>query len=138
MKRQAGPPGPRQAALYARVSSDRQAQDQTIDSQVSLLREKVAAAGDTLAPERCFLDDGVSGTTLVRPALERLRDCAAVGAIDRLYILAPDRLARVYVHQLVLMEELSKCGVEVVFANRPVTETPEDQMLLQVQGVVAE
>lgn len=138
MKRQPVSSGSRQAALYARVSSDRQAKDHTIDSQVSLLQELAAAAGDTLAPEQCFLDDGVSGATLVRPALERLRDCAAAGAIDRLYILAPDRLARLFAHQLVLLEELKDCGIEVVFANRPVAETPEDQLLVQVRGVMAE
>jgi site-specific DNA recombinase len=125
-------------ALYARVSSDQQAQEGTIDSQVSLLRERIAAAGGGLDEASCFIDDGVSGSTLVRPGLERLRDQAAAGAIDRLYVLAPDRLARRHAHQMVLVEELQACGVELVFVNRPLGMTPEDQLLLQVQGVIAE
>ena len=128
----------RRVALYARVSSDTQAQEGTIDSQVSAVRARIASDGETLGAESCFCDDGVSGSTLVRPALERLRDQASAGAIDRLYVLSPDRLARRYAHQMVLIEELQGCGVELVFINRPLAETPEDQLLLQVQGVVAE
>jgi site-specific DNA recombinase len=125
-------------AIYARVSTDKQAQQGTIDSQVSLLRSKIEAEQETLESSLCFCDDGVSGATLVRPALERLRDQAAAGLIDRLYVLAPDRLARRHVHQLVLLDELHSHGVEVVFVNRPASATPEDQLLVQVQGVMAE
>ena len=91
------------AVLYARVSSDRQAEEGTIESQVSALRERIEAEGGVVDPALCFIDDdGVSGTTLVRPALERLRDLAAAGAVERLYVLAPDRLARRHGHQMVL------------------------------------
>jgi site-specific DNA recombinase len=138
MKREGKPERPRRVALYARVSTDRQAQEATIDSQVSAIRAAITAAGDRLETELLFCDDGVSGASLVRPALERLRDQAAAGAIDRLYVLAPDRLARRHAHQMVLIEELQGYGVEVVFVNRPVGATPEDQLLLQVQSVVAE
>jgi site-specific DNA recombinase len=138
VKRQGKPKSQRRVALYARVSSDKQAQDGTIDSQVSLVRERLEADGEVLAAELCFCDDGVSGASLVRPALERLRDQAAAGALDRVYLLAPDRLARRHAHQMVLLEELHGCGVDVVFVNRPLGTTPEDQLLLQVQGVVAE
>jgi site-specific DNA recombinase len=132
------PTPPSRVALYARVSSDKQAQEGTIDSQIACLREQIASAGDVLGATLCFSDDGVSGTTLVRPALERLRDQAAAGAFERLYILAPDRLARRHAHQMVLIEELQACGVELIFVNRPLGSTPEDQLLLQVQSVVAE
>jgi site-specific DNA recombinase len=136
---QAGKPARGQrVALYARVSSDKQEEEGTIDSQLSVLREHIAAAGETLEEAMCFIDDGFSGATLLRPALERLRDQAVAGAIDRLYVLAPDRLARRHVYQMVLVEELQACQVEIVFVNRPVGTTPEDQLLLQVQGVVAE
>jgi site-specific DNA recombinase len=124
--------------LYARVSSDKQAEEGTIASQVSVVQERIRADGLVLDTALCFLDDGVSGTTLVRPGLERLRDAAAGGAIDRLYVLAPDRLARRHAHQMVLVEELQSTGVEIVFVNRPLGTSPEDQLLLQVQGVVAE
>jgi site-specific DNA recombinase len=138
MKRERKSTDPRRVALYARVSTDKQAQEGTIDSQVSAICACIEAAQDVLEAEMAFCDDGVSGTTLVRPALERLRDQAAAGAIDRLYLLAPDRLARRHAHQMVLLEELQGYGVDVVFVNRPLGTTPEDQLLLQVQGVVAE
>jgi site-specific DNA recombinase len=125
-------------ALYARVSSEAQAQEATIDSQMSLLRERIEGDGCKVEPAMCFVDDGVSGTTLVRPGLERLRDQAAAGAVDRLYVLAPDRLARRHAHQMVLVDELRACGVEMMFVNRPLGTTPEDQLLLQVQSVIAE
>jgi site-specific DNA recombinase len=122
--------------LYARVSSDRR--EGTIDSQLSTIRAAMELAGEVLDQELIFCDDGVSGATMVRPALERLRDQAAVGAIDCLYVLAPDRLARRHAHQMVLQEELEGNGVAVVFVNRPLGTTPEDRLLLHVQGVVAE
>src|ERR1019366_624969 len=85
-----------------------------------------------------FVDAGVSGATLIRPQLERLRDRAALGLVDRLYILSPDRLSRKYAHQALLMEELSACGVQVVFLNHAIGETPEESMLLQMQGMISE
>src|SRR5262245_3769437 len=126
------------AAISARVSSERQAEAGTIESQVADLRARVAADGLEVPDERQFLDDGVSGTTLVRPALERLRDLAAVGGLDRLYVQAPDRLARRYAYQVLLVEELTGAGVEVVFLNRSLGTTPEEALLLQVQGIMAE
>ena len=131
-------PSAERVALYARVSSEAQAQEATIDSQLSMLCARMESDGYHVEPALCFVDDGVSGTTLVRPGLERLRDQAAAGAVDRLYVLAPDRLARQHVHQMVLVEELRACGVELVFVNRPLGTTPEDQLLLQVQSVIAE
>ncbi len=125
-------------ALYARVSSEKQAEEGTIASQVAVLEKRITDDGYAVDPQYRFIDDGVSGTTLVRPALERLRDLAAVGAIDRLYVMAPDRLARRHGHQMLLLEELQARGVAVVFANRPLGTTPEDQLLVQVQGVIAE
>ncbi len=126
------------AAIYARVSSEQQAQAATIASQVAALEERVAQDGLMLEPPMRFLDEGYSGGTLIRPALERLRDMAATGVIDRLYVHSPDRLARKYAYQVLLLEEFSHCGVEVAFLNHRVGETPEEELLLQVQGMVAE
>jgi site-specific DNA recombinase len=126
------------AAIYARVSSEHQAEAATIASQVAALEEQVAQEGLTLEPPMRFLDEGYSGATLIRPALERLRDMAATGAVDRLYVHSPDRLARKYAYQVLLMDEFSRCGVEVVFLNHRLGQTPEDDLLLQVQGMVAE
>lgn len=127
-----------QVAIYARVSSEQQATAGTIQSQISALQERVAADGCTLHDELRFVDDGFSGSTLVRPALERLRDMAAAGAVDRVYVHSPDRLVRNYAHQVVLIEELMRAGVEVVFLNRALGKTPEDDLLLQVQGMMSE
>ena len=126
------------AAIYARVSSEQQAQQATIASQVAALRERVAGDGLLLDEEFCFLDDGYSGTTLVRPALERLRDLAAAGAFQRLYVHSPDRLARRYAYQVLLVEELRREAVEIVFLNRAIGVSPEEDLLLQMQGMIAE
>jgi site-specific DNA recombinase len=127
-----------QVALYARVSSEQQAEAHTIASQVAELEARIAADGFDGALLQRFLDEGWSGATLVRPALEQVRDQAAVGAIDLLYVQCPDRLARRYAYQALVLEELVQAGVEVRFLNRPVGETPEDQLLLQMQGMIAE
>src|SRR5467141_4613795 len=127
-----------QAAIYARVSTERQATAQTIASQLAALRERVTVDGYVLPEAMQFLDDGYSGATLVRPALECLRDLVAAGAVDRLYIHSPDRLARKYAYQVLLMDEFHRAGVEVVFLNRELGRSPEDELLLQVQGMVAE
>jgi site-specific DNA recombinase len=126
----------RQVALYARVSSEHQAEANTIDSQVAEIRARIAADGVDLRSVLAFIDAGYSGSSLVRPALERLRDVAAAGGLDRLYVHCPDRLARHYAYQVLLLEELTQRGVEVLFLNRPLGHTPEDQLLLQVQGVM--
>src|SRR6266852_9547121 len=127
-----------QAAIYARVSSERQATAQTIASQLAALRERVTVDGYVVPEAMQFLDDGYSGTTLVRPALERLRDIVAAGAVDRLYVHSPDRLARKYAYQVLLVDEFRRSGVEVIFLNRELGQTPEDDLLLQVQGMIAE
>lgn len=125
-------------ALYARVSSEKQAEANTIASQVAELRQRIAQDGCTIGDDDCFVDDGVSGTILVRPALERLRDQVAHGVLDRLYVLAPDRLARKASYQALLIDELTAAGVELVFLNHALGKSPEDDLLLQVQGVIAE
>ena len=127
-----------QAALYARVSSEQQATAHTIASQVAALRMQIAADGALLLADDEFLDEGYSGATLIRPSLERLRDRAAAGGLDRLYVHSPDRLARKYAYQVLLVDEFQRAGVVVCFVNHPLGQTPEDDLLLQVQGMVAE
>jgi site-specific DNA recombinase len=125
-------------AIYARVSSEQGTSDQTIASQVAALQARVLSDGQVLPAEQCFVDDGYSGATLVRPALERLRDLAAAGGLDRVYVHSPDRLARRYAYQVLLVDDLHRAGVEIVFLNRPIGVSAEDDLLLQVQGMVAE
>jgi site-specific DNA recombinase len=129
----------RVAAIYARVSSERQREQQTIDSQVAGLRELAGARGLVVADGLVFLDEGVSGATLVRPALERLRDRAAEGAFEVLLCHSPDRLARRYAYQVLVLEELARGGVAVVFAREGERSgSPEDELLRQFQGMIAE
>ena len=127
-----------QVAMYARVSSEQQAEAQTIASQVAALRERVASEGLTVPSAMPFLDEGYSGATLVRPALERLRDVVAARAVDRLSVHSPDRLARKYASQVLLVDAFRRAAVEVIFLNRAIGQSPEDDLLLHVQGMIAE
>jgi len=126
------------AAIYARVSSKRQARDQTIGSQVDALRAHAADSRLEVPEERVFLDEGHSGATLVRPALEALRDLAAQGCLDVVLVYSPDRLARKFAYQALLIEELARCGTRVEFVKGPRGDSPEDQLLVQFQGMFAE
>jgi len=129
---------PLRAAIYARVSTEQQTDGNTIASQIAALEARVAADGLVLPATQRFVDDGYSGATLARPALERLRDLAAAGGLDRVYVHSPDRLARRYAYQVLLIDELQRAGVEIAFLNRPIGASAEDDLLLQVQGMVAE
>jgi site-specific DNA recombinase len=125
-------------ALYARVSTQRQAQADGIAQQLERLLAHAQAQGWAPSEEAIFRDDGYSGASLKRPGLERLRDCAARRDLDRVLITAPDRLARHYVHQVLLLEELTATGCQVEFLDRPMSQDPHDQLLLQIRGAVAE
>src|ERR1700686_2027364 len=126
------------AAIYARVSSDRQKENHTIASQTAALVEYAQKNEYSVPPEWIFQDEGYSGAILVRPGLEALRDLAAEGQIVAALVYSPDRLSRKYAYQVVLAEELSRCGVELIFLKSPAGATPEDQLLLQFQGMIAE
>ena len=126
------------AALYARVSSDRQKEDHTIASQVAALVQYAESHEYVIPADWRFQDEGYSGATLLRPALEALRDLAAGGQLEAVLIYSPDRLSRKYAYQVLLVEELSRCGVEVIFLKAPSGSTPEDQLLVQFQGMIAE
>jgi site-specific DNA recombinase len=129
----------RVAAIYARVSSERQRQEQTIQSQTAALRELAEQRGLLVPEDLVFEDDGFSGASLQRPALERLRDRAFEGCFVVLLCHAPDRLARRYAYQVLLLEELARGGIEVVFAKEPERSgSPEDELLRQFQGMIAE
>ena len=53
-------------------------------------------------------------------------------------VLSPDRLARKYAYQVLLLEEFKRSGCEVVFVDHPISDDPNDQLLLQIQGAIAE
>jgi site-specific DNA recombinase len=125
-------------ALYARVSTERQAERGTIGSQLQVLRERVTAHGDELVSE--YVDDGHSGARLDRPGLDALRDAAEGGLFEAVWCLSPDRLARAYAYQVLVLDELARFGVTVLFtdsAGLP-ADDPQATLLTQVQGVIAE
>lgn len=126
------------AALYARVSTEKQEKEETVESQLDALRRAAAERGYEVPAEYVFVDDGYTGARMDRPGLDRLRDLATEGAFDTVLIYCPDRLARQYAYQVVVVDELKRAGCEVVFLNHPFGNTPEERMLLQVQGVFAE
>ena len=125
-------------ALYARVSTERQAERGTIGSQLELLRTHVTAAGDELVGE--YVDDGHSGARLDRPGLDALRDAAEGGLFEQVWCLSPDRLARAYAYQVLVLDELARFGVTVRFTDAPnlAADDPQAVLLTQVQGVIAE
>ncbi len=128
----------RTAALYARVSTQQQEERGTIGSQVAALQQ-YAAEHDYLVPEEwIFQDEGYSGALLVRPGLEQIRDLAAQGELEVVLAYSPDRLARKYAYQVLLVEEFDRSGVEVVFLKSPRGDSPEDELVLQFQGMIAE
>jgi site-specific DNA recombinase len=112
------------AGIYARVSSKRQAQDHTIDQQLASSRSYIQKQGWELSEEHIYRDDGYSGASLSRPGLDRVRDAVALADVEVVVMTAPDRLARKYLHQVLLIEELESHGVQVVFVERPMSEDP--------------
>lgn len=126
------------AAIYARVSSSRQEQEQTIESQLACLKEYVKNEGIELGEKHIYIDEGYSGAKLERPGLDALRDNAAQNTFQKIIIHSPDRLARSYAYQVIVIEELNKCGCEVIFLQKPISDDPEEKLLIQMQGVIAE
>src|SRR6202140_941645 len=126
------------AAIYARVSSQQQREENTIASQTASLIEFANHHELEVPKEWVFEDEGYSGATLERPGLERVRDLAAEGQIQVVLAYSPDRLSRKYAYQILLIEEFARHGVETLFVKSPQGNSPEDQLLVQFQGMIAE
>jgi len=123
-------------AIYARTSTDRQEREETVKSQLAACEAFAAANEFSVAEE--FVDDGVSGATLTRPALSRLRDGLRSQRIARLIVYDTDRLSRNLSHLLILMEEINRAGAEILFVKCPLEDTPEGRVLFNIKGVFAE
>lgn len=126
------------AAIYTRVSSTQQKENNTIGSQVEALLSYAEEHEYIVPEEYIFKDEGYSGAILIRPGLESVRDLSAEGQIQAVLVYSPDRLSRNYAYQVVLMDEFMSCGTEVLFINSPKAETPEEALLLQFQGMISE
>jgi site-specific DNA recombinase len=127
-----------QVALYARVSTPNQHQEGTLASQVHALKHYIHQQGWSLLPELEYIDEGISGARLDRPALDRLRDGAQRGEFDAVVVWSPDRLARNYAHQWLLIEEFEKLHLQWIFLQNPFGDTPQGKLLTQRQGLRAE
>lgn len=127
-----------QVALYARVSTASQQEEGTIASQIHALKHHIQQQGWSLLPEHEFIDEGVSGMRLDRPALDRLRDGAQRGEFDAVLVLSPDRLSRNYAHLWLLIEEFQKYRIQWIFLQNPFGDTPQGKLLTQMQGMIAE
>src|ERR1700682_2509951 len=128
----------RMAAIYARVSSEQQREENTIASQTASLIEFAKGHKLEVPKEWVVEDEGFSGAILERPGLERVRDLAAEGQIQVVLAYAPDRLSRKYAYQILLIEEFAHHGVETVFVKAPQNASAEDQLLVQFQGMIAD
>jgi site-specific DNA recombinase len=128
----------KQAAMYVRVSTQQQKEGATIESQKILLLQHARNNGYEIPPEWIFEDNGVSGSKLARPALDRLRDFAPEGLFEDVFVLSPDRLSRKYAYQAILLDEFSGNGVKIHFQNTPDPVTATDHLLIQMQGMFAE
>ncbi len=124
-------------ALYARVSSDKQERERTIESQLWALRQHAAEQGYELEEQHVYVEE-FPGDRLDRPQLDALRDGAREGQFDGVLLYCPDRLARRFAYQEIVLEELERYGCQVEFLERPISDNVEDRLLLQMQGVIAE
>jgi len=125
-------------ALYAVVSSDRQKEEKTISSQLQELLKLAAQENLQIDEKYIYLDDGESGYYLDRPGFDALRDAARDGLIDMILVHDPDRFSRKYAYQVLLLEEFKRWNVDVWFLKHPQADSPEKQLLVQIQGVIAE
>lgn len=123
-------------AVYARVSTARQEEDGTIETQLSVLRDHAQQHGHTIVKE--YIDDGWSGDILARPALDALRQDVRARIWQVVLIYDPDRLARRYSYQELVMDEMRDAGVEVAFITVPAPKNSEEKILHGVRGLFAE
>lgn len=124
------------AALYARVSTEDQAKNCSIPSQLESMHEFAVGHGFEVVKE--FVDEGISGAVLGRPALSELRECARQSMVEAVIVYDPDRLSRKLVHLMVLVDEFERHGVELKFVTQSVGQSPEDRMLFGMKGIFAE
>ena len=125
-------------AVYVRVSSEQQEKEETIESQMDAIEHYAQEHDVKLADEDIYADEGYSGHVLRRPALDKLLDAVYEGRYQRALIMNPFRLARNYGHQILLMEDFQRGDCQVVFIQRPIGQGPDEDLLLQMQGVIAQ
>ncbi len=126
------------AAFYARVSTARQEEQETIESQLDELKARIVADGHTLPEDNMFQDDGWTGEMLQRPGLDAMRDAANDGKFEILYVYDRGRLSRIFAYQEIIIEEITNKGIEFVTIHDMQARTPEEHVLQAMQGVFHE
>src|SRR3989344_5761486 len=126
------------AALYARVSTSRQENEQTIDSQIAEIKVKIAEDGNSLPSENSFIDDGWTGEMIQRPGLDAMRDAAMAGVFQVLYVYDRGRISRVFAYQEIILEEIIDKDIKFITLHDVSAETPEERVLQAMQGVFHE
>lgn len=128
----------KRVAYYARVSTSRQEQEATIDSQIAEIEGKIKEDGNILMPNLKFIDNGWSGDLLARPDLDRMRDAARKNEFDALYVYDRGRLARRFTYQEIILEEVTELGIEFITLHDLNAVTAEEKVLQSMQGVFHE
>jgi site-specific DNA recombinase len=123
-------------AIYARVSTERQEKEHTIGSQLEALRVYATKNGLEVVEE--FTDEGYSGARLDRPALDRMRDLAERHGFEVLLTYCTDRLARKFVLQALILDELERFGVKTIFLEGGAADDPLSKLMHQITGAVAD
>lgn len=127
---------PKKVVLYARVSSDLQKLERTIESQIAELKSKILKAGDILVKE--YVDDGYSGAELHRPAMDQLRRDLRSGLFDAVHFLSTDRIARDVTYQTIIVGEILKHKKQLIINGKDYVQNPENKFMLTILGAVAE
>lgn len=133
------PPAPARAAIYARVSTEDQAERQTIQSQLDFLRKYCDLHEIDVAGE--YVDDGWSGALALedRPEGRRLLDDAERGTFRVVLVYRLDRLGRSLKALLAAHERLERTSVAIRSATEPFdTTSPIGSFLFQLLGSLAQ
>ncbi len=128
----------KRAAYYARVSTEKQEQEETIENQISEILKAIKQAGNILQPDCCFRDNGWTGSVLERPGLDAMRNAAKEHKFDILYVYDRGRLSRIFFHQEVVIDDLTSEGIEFETLCDISAETPEQMLMQKVQGIFHE
>ena len=121
-------------ALYARCSTS----DQSVDLQLDSLRDYAKARSFTVVEE--YVDEGVSGAKVRRPALDQLLKDAHRRRFDAVAVWKLDRLGRSLSHLIRVVDQLGSLGVDLVSLGDPGLDTtaPSGRLIFHVMGAVAE
>ncbi len=129
---------PRFAVIYARVSTEDQGKGFSIPTQIAACQKLAEHEGYSVPDTHLLVDEGISGTTMDRPGLRRLRELVNTKAITAAIVYDPDRLSRNLGHQLLLAEEFEQAGVKLLIVSHPMEHGPEGWLFFQMRGALAE